>query len=205
MKTLHQLLQETAALHRHLCPRQVLGVRMGMLAAAELKIELPQVDKRLLTIVETDGCVVDGISIVTGCTVGHRTLRIVDYGKIAATFVDTHIERALRLAPAPGIRDLAYECAPNACNKWEAHLLGYQTMPDERLFQMQEIQLAFDLKHFISRAGRKAICQMCGEEINNQREVWMNGKLLCRGCAGDRYYVVNTPVLPRQSAHAQLR
>ena len=40
-----------------------------------------------LIIVETDGCFVDGIEVSTGVTVGHRSLRVVDLGKIAATFV----------------------------------------------------------------------------------------------------------------------
>ena len=53
MKTLDELLTESAALHHHLCPRQVLGVQMGRLAATLLDLDLPQSDKRLLIIVET--------------------------------------------------------------------------------------------------------------------------------------------------------
>ena len=86
MTPLTELLKESAALHRHLCPRQVLGVRMGLLAAEVMGLDLPQTDKRLLTIIETDGCAADGISVATGCWVGRRTLRVEDYGKVAATF-----------------------------------------------------------------------------------------------------------------------
>ena len=57
--------------------------------------ELPQTDKRLYTFVETDGCFADGVMVATGCSLGHRTLRLIDYGKVAATFVDTR-ERAKR-------------------------------------------------------------------------------------------------------------
>ncbi len=99
MPSLQELLQATAARHYHLCPRQVLGVRMGLLAAHTLHLDLPQTDKRLLTIVETDGCFTDGLAVATGCWVGRRTLRIEDYGKIAATFVDTLTEQAIRLTP----------------------------------------------------------------------------------------------------------
>jgi formylmethanofuran dehydrogenase subunit E len=35
MPTLKELLDQTAAMHRHLCPRQVLGVRMGLYANAQ--------------------------------------------------------------------------------------------------------------------------------------------------------------------------
>jgi hypothetical protein len=99
MNTLDALLEATAARHAHLCPKQVLGARMGLLAGALIGIELPQHDKRLLVIMETDGCTADGIAVATGCSVGHRTLRVEDYGKVAATFVDTHTERTLRIVP----------------------------------------------------------------------------------------------------------
>ena len=89
METLADLLAQSSVLHRHLCPRQVLGVRMGLLAAELLSLDLPQTDKRLLTIVETDGCFTTGLSVATNCWVGRRTLRVEDYGKVAATFVDT--------------------------------------------------------------------------------------------------------------------
>jgi formylmethanofuran dehydrogenase subunit E len=87
MKPLNELLEASAALHHHLCPRQVLGVRMGRLAGRLLGLDLPQSDtqasglsasKRLLTIMETDGCAADGVAVATGCWVGRRTLRIED-------------------------------------------------------------------------------------------------------------------------------
>ena len=99
MTPLHQLLDQCAALHHHLCPRQVLGVRMGMLAGKVLSLALPQSDKRLLTIMETDGCGADGVAVATNCWVGRRTMRIEDYGKMAATFVDTVTARAVRITP----------------------------------------------------------------------------------------------------------
>src|SRR5574341_409378 len=124
MRSLSELLEASATLHHHLCPRQVLGVRLGMRAGELLGLDLPQADKRLLVIAETDGCGVDGISAATGCQVGRRTLRIEDYGKVAATFVDTLTGRAVRIAPRSGVRTLACAYAPEARNKWEAQLLG---------------------------------------------------------------------------------
>ena len=40
MNTLTELLEASAALHRHLCPRQVLGVRMSMYAGELLGLEI---------------------------------------------------------------------------------------------------------------------------------------------------------------------
>jgi formylmethanofuran dehydrogenase subunit E len=62
---------------------------MGFVAGELLGLDLPRRDKRLMTISETDGCFVDGLIASTGCHVGGRTLRILNFGKVAATFVDT--------------------------------------------------------------------------------------------------------------------
>lgn len=189
---LPELLLASARLHRHLCPRQVLGVRMGLVAGEALSLDLPQSQrsKRLLTIVETDGCAADGIAVATNCWVGQRTLRVEDYGKVAATFVDTQTQRALRIVPRGEARRLARAYAPEARNRWEAMLLGYQAMPGDELFSVQPVQLSIPVEKLMSQAGCKAQCERCDEEIINEREVYVEGSVLCRSCAGEGYYQV---------------
>ena len=191
MTTFNEFLQATEAIHKHLCPRQVLGVRMGILAGTLFSLQLPQEEKRLLTISETDGCFVDGISVVTNCTVGHRTLRIEDYGKIAATFVDTTSNKAFRLIPRQGIRVMATQYAPPGIGKWEQYLIGYQHMPDDELLAVQEVELTCSLKDIMSRPGVRTTCTRCGEEIINEREVTENGFSLCKPCMFGGYYRVS--------------
>ena len=190
MKSLAQLLEDSSAWHRHLCPRQVLGVRMGMLAGEILNLELPQTDKRLIAIVETDGCFTDGVSAATHCWVGRRTMRVEDYGKVAATFVDAVTDRAIRIAPRPDARTRADAYAPEVCNRWDAQLFGYQRMPAQELFSVQKVQLKTPVARLISRAGVKVICDSCGEEIMNEREVVRDGLAICRACAGASYYLL---------------
>ncbi len=201
MSDLRNFLDQSAALHHHLCPRQVLGVRMGMLAGNLLGLSLPQSKKRLLTIVETDGCFTDGVSVATNCWVGRRTLRVVDFGKIAATFVDTHTETAVRLSPLPNIRELAPTYAPEARNRWQGYLLGYQQMPDALLFAVQPVQLAVPVGELISRPGVRLNCDVCGEEIINEREVRRERLVLCRSCAGEGYYALAGGENGRCQAH----
>lgn len=188
MKPLDELLRDSATHHRRLCPRQVLGARVGMLAASLLTLDLPQSDKRLLAFVETDGCFVDGVSAATGCYVGRRTLRVEDFGKTAAVFVDTRVERAVRIAPRLDIRELSKEYAPEAKNRWEAQLLSYQTMPDEDLLGFKWVTMRINIPALIGQAGARVNCDACGEEILNQREVLWESKILCRACAGQAYY-----------------
>ena len=180
-------LAETAAMHRHLCPRQVLGVRMGLLAADLLHLDLPQSDKRLYTFVETDGCLVDGVTVSTGCSVGHRTLRVIDYGKVAASFVDTKTGNAIRIWPNPQCRTRAADFAPAAPNRWQAQLEAYQIMPAAELLSSCAIELRVDLNALIARPGGRVNCGVCGEEILNQREVIRDGRMLCHPCADGGY------------------
>jgi formylmethanofuran dehydrogenase subunit E len=199
-RTLPELLAASAALHKHLCPRQVLGVRMGLFAGELLGVDVPQSDKRLLTIVETDGCAADGIAVAVNCWVGRRTMRVEDFGKVAATFVDTLTERAVRIAPGPAARTLAGECAYEARSRWEAMLLGYQRLPAEKLFVFESVSLNVPLADLISRPGLKAVCEACGEEILNGREICHEGMILCRACAGRAYYHAPASLEPAASA-----
>src|SRR5512140_3769554 len=101
---LDEILERSAAHHSHLCPRQVLGARMALAALDMLHMDAPITRQSGLVILETDGCFADGIQAACGGSIGHRTLRVADVGKVAATFVDVRSDRAIRLAPMPNAR-----------------------------------------------------------------------------------------------------
>jgi formylmethanofuran dehydrogenase subunit E len=191
MDSLKELLNRCASRHRNLCPRQVLGVRMALAGASLLGMELPRGDKKLLVIAEIDGCFVNGIEVASGCSVGHRTLRVEDYGKVAATFVQVENGRALRLAPLPGVRQRAWLYAPEQPRRYFAQLHGYQHMPAGELFSFQEVALVTPVRDLVSRPGVRVNCDTCGEEIINERQVRCGDTVLCRGCAGPAYYTMD--------------
>lgn len=185
---LEPLLLQSSALHDHLCPRQILGVRMALLAGKVLGLDLPRTDKRLLVFVETDGCFADGVSVASGCWLGRRTMRLMDEGKIAATFVDTRTRQATRLAPQTDLRERVRSGRPAGQKRYEAYLTAYQTWPDEALFSVKPVQLQLDLPGIISVHGKRVVCDECGEEVINEREVVQAGRRLCRTCAGEAYW-----------------
>lgn len=185
---LETLLAQSAARHKHLCPRQVLGVRMGLLAGEALGLPFPREDKRVMVLVETDGCFADGVSVASGCWLGRRTMRLLDYGRVAATFVDTRGGRALRLAPHTDLRARVREGRPAGQRRWDAYLEAYRTLPASELFSVTPVRLTLDLAALISLPGLRAVCQGCGEEVVNGREVQRAGRTLCRACAGEGYY-----------------
>ncbi len=193
---LADILEISSARHSHLCPRQVLGARMALASAATLGLELPRRDKRLLVIAETDGCFIDGLEAAAGVSPGHRTLRIEDYGKVAAVFVDTGSGLALRLAPRADVRELARAYAPDEPRHYFAQLRGYQLMPDERLFSITPVSLAVPAEQIISRPGVRTSCCLCGEEIINEREIIHQGQAYCRACFGLGYYREQSKIIP---------
>ena len=174
------ILEKSAEQHKHICPRQVLGVRMGLYAGQLLNIDVPDTKKRLYTFVETNGCILDGIVASSGSTVGRRTMYIYDFGKMAATFVDSQSQQAVRIVPSPRSRELPLEYAPEELSRWRAYVYAYQVAPQEELFIAQPVQLTVSLQALISRENARAICERC--------EVHQNGQVLCRACAGQSYY-----------------
>ena len=161
---------------------------MGLAGLAFLGVKAPVTTKTLLVIIETDGCFADGMRVATGATVGHRTLRVADLGKIAATFIDLKTGASLRLAPRLDIRTRAVIYAPEEKRRYIAQLKGYQIMPDDELFSFQRVELQIPPTQIISHQNARAHCSNCGEEVINKREVVVEGEVLCQTCAYGGYY-----------------
>lgn len=170
-----------------------------MYAAELFGLELPQTNKRLFAFVETDGCFADGVSVATGCWLGRRTLRLMDYGKVAATLVDTTTCRAVRIWPSQKARALAGGYAPEASDRWHQQLEGYQVMPTREMLCASEVALTVSLDAIISRPGVRVICDRCGEEILNEREVVLPAGTFCTSCANGGYYLLPESVSSRES------
>lgn len=185
---LSDCLKKPSQVRSHFCPRQILGIRLGLLGLKALGFDSPPPKKRLLVVVETDGCFADGVIAATGCAVGHRTLRLEDYGKTAAVFVDTVKGRALRVAPALDVRQKAYAYAPHETRRYFAQMTAYQIMPDDKMFTVALVSLKTPIESILSRPGLRVNCDVCGEEIMNEREVKQDALTLCRACAGVSYY-----------------
>lgn len=196
MPDIQALLEISSARHSHLCPRQVLGVRMALAGAAALGMDVPRKDKKLLVIAETDGCFIDGVEVAAGVAVGRRTLRVEDYGKVAATFINVKSGEAIRLAPRGDVRERARIYAPEEARHYFAQLYGYQRMPADALFSFTRVVLKQTLEEIISRPGMRVNCCMCGEEIMNEREIVLDGQNYCRACFGPGYYQEDREVLP---------
>ena len=182
-----ELIEEAVALHGHLCPGQVLGVRMAVAGCREVGIPLPrQAGKGLVVFVEIDRCATDAIQALTGVSLGKRTLKHLDYGKMAATFVNVAGGSAVRLSARDEARALAASYAPGETDARKAQITAYWLMPEAALLSIEPVVVN---PGWLDRRRVRVFCEGCGEGINYQREVTVHGRTLCRPCNGERYYV----------------
>ncbi len=188
--TLDEYLREAEQAHGHLCAGQVLGVRLAMLGLEKLGIEDPRGKdrKRLVTFVEIDRCATDAIAVVTGCRLGKRALKFRDWGKMAATFVDVSTGKAIRIAAKESSKALARTMHPEIESKNQQQMLAYREMPEDDLFTKQWVKVELPAEEFPGYKGERIVCVECGEGINFRREVERDGRVLCRACAGEKYY-----------------
>lgn len=188
------LIDECGKLHGHICPGQVLGVRMAVLGCHLTGIEDPRgVDrKKLIVWVEIDRCVTDAVSAVTGVRLGKRSLKYKDYGKVAATFLNLSEKSAFRIVAKEESRELADTLYPAIESKKERQLLTYREAAVSDLFKVESVRIELDDLEMPGRPRRRIICAQCGEGVNDGRELInsLNQKV-CRSCAFGSYYKIS--------------
>lgn len=191
MKSFQELLDSSAAAHGHLCPGQVVGVRMAILGCRLLGFEVPCTPvqlKKLLVYIEMDRCTGDAVAYITGVKLGRRSLKFVDYGIMAATFINLETGRAFRVISTEESRELAQQYVPGEADKTRAQLQAYQLMPDSVLFRVQEVRVDLTPYDLPGPTLRKVTCFRCGQVVRDHREVTLGGRSLCRPCAGGAYF-----------------
>lgn len=185
------LIEECGRLHGHLCPGQVLGVRMALHGCHLTGIEDPRglERKKLLVWVEIDRCVTDAVSAVTGVRLGKRSLKFLDYGKVAATFLNLSENRAYRIVSKEESRELADALHPSVRDKKERQMLTYREADVSELFKVESVCIELDDFERPGRPLRRIICTVCGEGINDGRDVVdALNRRVCRPCAFGGYY-----------------
>jgi formylmethanofuran dehydrogenase subunit E len=190
MNSFAEQLQESTRIHGHICAGQVIGVRMSMLALSLLGLNDPKgADrKRLYVIVEIDRCATDAIQSVTGCSLGKRSMKWLDHGIMAATFVNLETGKAVRVTALEEARDLANHYCLELDDKYARQLAAYKVMPESELFRIEAVSVDIHPEDLPGRPLKRVQCQGCGDWVQDNRDVLVDGKVLCRNCAGGRYY-----------------
>lgn len=190
MQTFEELLDYSTTIHGHICAGQVIGVRMAMIGLREIGITDPKGSerKKLYVLVEIDRCATDAIQSVTGCTLGKRSLKWLDYGIMAATFVNLETGKAVRITAREESRDLAGKYMPQVEGKYKQQLEAYRIMPEDELFKIEKVQVTIPPEDMPGRPLQRVQCRECGDWVQDCRQVERAGDNLCKSCAHGRYY-----------------
>ena len=191
MDDFETLLDGSARAHGHLCPGQVIGVRMAMLGCRLIGLDnpsqMPQI-KKIVVYVEIDRCATDAISHVTGVKLGRRSLKFVDNGIMAATFVNLESGAAWRIVSTETARDRVAEFAPGIEDVRQQQLAAYKVMSDDLLFTVTAVRVDIPVHDMPGPTRFKATCMACGTVVRDKKEVLVGDRILCRSCAGGAYY-----------------
>ena len=183
--------------HGHMCPGQVLGVRMGILGLELLGYGAPlngRDVKNVLIWVEIDRCATDALTTTTGVRLGRRSLKFVDFGLMAATFHRISDGLSYRIEVREDCRQKAAAQFPHLIEPQQREVEAYQVMSPSDLFRVHRVRVEVRPEDMPGWSESKAYCQECGAVIRHRREVVKDGRTLCPVCAGGAYFEVISPV-----------
>lgn len=190
LKSLAEYESLAALAHGHLCAGQILGLRLAIHGMNLLGLDDPagKDRKRLVTFVEIDRCATDAITVVTGCRLGKRALKFRDFGKVAASFCDLANDRAVRVLARESSKQLAHDRYPEIADRNQQQMRAYRELSDSELFDHQWVRVRIGPEDLPGFKSPRIVCDDCGEAVNFHREVRTANRILCRACAGEKYY-----------------
>jgi formylmethanofuran dehydrogenase subunit E len=191
MEPIDRLLEQYDLRHGNLCPGTLLALRMAVLGCALVGIEDPRgADRNKLVVwVEIDRWLANAVEAVTGAKLGKRTLKFLDYGKLAATFLNVVTGEAVRIVARESSRRLADLRHPEIEDKYERQMRTYREAAEEELFDVTDVEVRVRAKDLPGQPRSRVICHKCGEGVNDGREINLPDRItLCRPCVYGTYY-----------------
>ena len=173
------LLEEATLFHGHVCGGIESGTRMTICGLQRIGILDPKGadKKKLIVYVEIDRCATDAIMALTGCRPGKRTMKIVDNGIMAATFINLESEIAVRLVSKM-----------RKDSDGKGPMPDFATASDDELFSIMDVKVPMRPEDLPGRPVRSTQCDRCGEKIMDGREIEHQGKDLCKPCFTQNTY-----------------
>lgn len=191
-----QLVEASSRLHGHLCAGQVIGVRMSILGLGLLgyacPLGMPEI-KHIVGIVEVERCLADAVAVASGLRFGRGSLKLINQGLLAVSFLDMTTGRAVRLVSREEARALAPSYAPRAANFQAAQVMAYRVMPDAELFDASWVRITLPAEDLPGARPPKVPCARCGVPVRSGRTHQVDGRELCAVCAGQSYFTFVPP------------
>jgi formylmethanofuran dehydrogenase subunit E len=179
MTDFESYLKKAGDYHGHICAGIVFGTRISLAAMKALGLDPDTKNKNLIVYTEIDRCMTDAVQVISGCHLGHRSLKYVDYGKFAATYVNTDTGKAVRGTIRENFK---------SNNDVDELIKTVAQLPEEAVVTLQGVKVAIPEVDLPGMPRHTAICSVCGEKIMDGREVNRDGAIYCRACSGGKYY-----------------
>lgn len=185
-----ELLKICEERHGHLCAGQVIGARLSLLGLELIGIKDPYGGdrKKFLVYVEIDRCATDAIQTVTGVSLGKRSMKFMDYGIMAATFLNLETNKAFRIVAKEEAKERAKFYYPHIENSAQRELLAYKVMPLSELFEVEEVKVKLKEVDLPGKPKEKVICESCKTVVRDGKHMEIEGKKLCKICADYAYF-----------------
>ena len=197
---MERLVAMSAQAHGHLCPGQVIGVRMSMLGLGLLgypcPLTWPEI-KNVVGFVEIERCLADAVGTATGLRLGRGSLKFVNLGLLAVTFLDIPTGRAVRVISRDDARDLVDDYAPGQEDAHHRQTEAYRLMSDAELFSVQEVKVNIPEQELPGVRPPKVECEQCGVLVRSGQVHRENGRNLCAVCADKAYF----KIIDRETTH----
>ncbi|HKZ58657.1 MAG TPA: FmdE family protein [Candidatus Thermoplasmatota archaeon] len=185
---IEELYARAAEFHGHVCPGTVLGTRMAVLGMGLLGLTPGLPEDALTTYVETARCATDAIESTTRCTTGRHSLRVLNFGKMAATFAREGEVEAVRVVALESSRLAADRLHPEVATSRARQVAAYRELPDSDLFRVERVRLKEPPQDPHKAPRTRGVCPRCAESFEERRGVRVPEGLLCASCAGGAYF-----------------
>jgi formylmethanofuran dehydrogenase subunit E len=176
------LLEKAKEFHGEICPGIVMGTRMTIAGLRELGMDPHTKTRDLIVYAEVDRCAVDAIQAITGVTLGRRTLKLMNYGIFAATFIDTRSGKAVRVSFLP-----AWPENPQGLMEFGKIV---RNAPEKEVFRIQEVSVTIPPEEKPGFPSKKSTCSQCGEQIMDGKEEIIDNAPVCKKCAHGPYFTI---------------
>ena len=186
---------KAVAFHGHICPGIVVGFRASMKVLELLGCPGKLIGESHYAVVENDVCGVDGVQLISGCTLGNDSLIIENQGKFAFAWVDKKSGEGYRLLLNVPLwksnepLELHHKVKLGIATIEEKHKfislrgqrgLELMELSDEEMFQVTKITRRVPGK---PRLHPFVKCTRCNESFMEPWAQTVNNEIICSGCA----------------------
>jgi len=136
------LLGEAENFHGHFGPFLVIGVRAGLIGLTKLKIEKGNPKLSVTAMLKNSipySCIIDGVQVATGCTIGNKRLRLEDSSNISIRFKNNNGKQVEIEVNSAALDELIERLSALNVEAKEVRRLGYTiaSMSEHELFRVK--------------------------------------------------------------------